>query len=187
MALIVFSILQVSVQQFQVEGSSMSPTVNPGEYVAVNKVKYAKVDMARFSRLIPFWDASDRGVVYPFLSGGPQRGDVVVFRFPQNPERSFVKRVIGLPGERVTIAHGLTFIDGELLNEPYLDVRPRDETMAFPALGPDEYFVMGDNRRYSNDSRHWDGHFAVPLENIIGGKLLSYELPFDLWLSNPAD
>ena len=187
MALIVFLLLQVSVQNFRVEGSSMSPTIKPGEYVTVNKLGYIKVDMARFSRLIPFWDASDKGEVFPFQPGGPDRGDVVVFRFPQDPSRNFVKRIIGLPGEQVSIIHGATYIDGQLLDETYLKVKPRDENLEFEPLGEDEYFVMGDNRPYSNDSRHWGENFAVPLDSIIGGKWLNYELPFDLGFANKAD
>jgi len=187
MALIVFLLLQVSVQNFRVEGSSMSPTIKPGEYVTVNKLGYIKVDMARFSRLIPFWDASDKGEVLPFQPGGPDRGDVVVFRFPQDPSRNFVKRIIGLPGEQISIIHGATYIDGQLLDETYLKVKPRDENLEFEPLGEDEYFVMGDNRPYSNDSRHWGENFAVPLDNIIGGKWLNYELPFDLGFANKAD
>ncbi len=187
LAMFIFFLLQGSIQNFKVEGSSMAPSISPDEYVTVNKLKYIKIDMDRFSRLIPFWDASHVGEVFPFQPGGPQRGEIVVFRYPQDPSRNFVKRIIGLPGEQVSIINGVTHIDGERLSEPYLRVRPRNETADYIRLGKDEYFVMGDNRPYSNDSRHWDEHFAVPLDNITGGKWLNYNLPIDLGFAKPAD
>ena len=187
LAVFIFLILQSSVQNFKVEGSSMVPSINPEEYVTINKLKYIKIDMARFSRLIPFWDASHTGEVFPFRPGGPQRGEIVVFRYPQDPSRNFVKRIIGLPGEKVSIINGVTHIDGDRLREPYLRVRPRNENAEYLRLGKDEYFVMGDNRPYSNDSRHWDENFAVPLENITGSKWLNYNLPVDLGFARPAD
>ena len=181
MALVVFFLLQVSIQNFKVEGSSMSPTIHSDEYVTVNKLAYLKVDMARFSRLIPFWDASDMGEVFPFRPGGPKRGDIVVFHFPQNPNRNFIKRVIALPGEKVTIEGGTIYINSKQLDEPYLKNSPSNESVSFQVLTKDEYFVMGDNRAFSNDSRHWG---PVPLDNIIGIRWLNYDLPFDLGLVN---
>ena len=184
MALIVFLLLQLSVQNFRVEGSSMAPTIRAEEYLTVNKLAYLKVDMARFSRLIPFWDASDRGDVFPFQPDGPQRGDIIVFRSLQDSSRSFIKRVIGLPGEKVSLRRGAVYVDGRPMDESYLRTRGRDETREFEILGEDEYFVMGDNRPFSNDSRHWG---PVPLENIIGNKLFNYNLPFDLGLINETE
>jgi signal peptidase I len=160
MALVVFFFLQVSVQNFRVEGSSMAPSMESGEYVTVNKLYFLKLDVARFSRLIPFWDASDDGEVFPFRPDGPRRGGIVVFRFPSDPNRSFVKRIIGLPGEQVSIKRGVTYVDDQKLDEPYVKIISRDETVDFPVLAEDHYFVMGDNRPYSNDSRNWG---SVPL------------------------
>ncbi len=187
LALVIFLLLQFSVQNFKVEGSSMAATIEPGQYVAVNKLHKFKVDMARFSALIPFWDASHQGEVYPFQQDGPQRGDIIVFNFPLDPDRTFIKRVIGLPGEQVSIIRGVTHINGQRLNEPYLNSRLQRETLEFGTLGPNEYFVMGDNRPHSNDSRHWEHHFAVHRDHIIGTQLISYNLPIDLGFANPAD
>ena len=187
MALVIFLLLQFSIQNFKVEGSSMATTIEPGQYVAVNKLHKIKVDMARFSALVPFWDASHLGEVYPFQTQGPQRGDIVVFRYPLDPERTFIKRIIGLPGEQVSILRGVTHVDGERLTEPYLTTTPRRETLEFDPLGPNEYFVMGDNRPHSNDSRHWENHFAVHRDHIIGTELIRYDLPINLGFANSAD
>lgn len=187
LALVIFLVLQLSIQNFKVEGSSMASTIEPGQYVAVNKLHKVKVDIARFSALIPFLDVSHIGEVYPFQRNGPQRGDIIVFNFPLDPGRTFIKRVIGLPGEQVSIIRGVTYVDGERLNEPYLTTTPRRETLEFEVLGPNEYFVMGDNRPHSNDSRHWEHHFAVHRDHIIGTQLISYDLPIDLGFANSAD
>ena len=187
LALVIFLVLQLSIQNFKVEGSSMASTIEPGQYVAVNKLHKVKVDMARFSALIPILDVSHIGEVYPFQRNGPQRGDIIVFNFPLDPGRTFIKRVIGLPGEQVSIIRGVTYVDGERLNEPYLTTTPRRETLEFEVLGPNEYFVMGDNRPHSNDSRHWEHHFAVHRDHIIGTQLISYDLPIDLGFANSAD
>ena len=89
---------------------------------------------------------------------------MIVFHFPKDPRKDFVKRVIGLPGEEVEIVSGTPYIDGVPLEEPYLT--SQDRSSAAPLLlGEEEYFVMGDNRRSSNDSRNWG---AVPEENILG-------------------
>ena len=187
LALVIFLLLQFSIQNFKVEGSSMATTIGPGQYVAVNKLHKFKVDMARFSALIPFWDAAHLGDVYPFQMNGPQRGDIIVFRYPLDPERTFIKRIIGIPGDQVSILRGVTHINGERLNEPYLATTLRRENLEFDPLGPNEYFVMGDNRPHSNDSRHWENHFAVHRDHIIGTELISYDLPIDLGFANSAD
>ena len=84
------------------------------------------------------------------------RGDVIGFRYPRDESKSFLQRIVGLPGERIEIVDGLTFIDGKSLVEPYVAAENRlPHTMAPVVLGPDEYFVMGDNRGNSSDSRSW--------------------------------
>ena len=162
LALIVFLVIQGSVRNFKVEGSSMFPSLNSGQFLLVNKLVYFKLDTSRLSRVIPFWDEdtpSNHFAIHP-----PRRGEVIVFRFPGDTSKDFVKRVIGLPGEEVEIVSGTTYIDGVALDEPYLTTKDGSNTA--PLLLDDaEYFVMGDNRRSSNDSRNWG---AVPEANILG-------------------
>ena len=163
LALIVFLVIQNSVRNFRVEGSSMHPTLKSGEYLLVNKLVYFPVDTQRLSRIIPFWKV-DRSAD-PFAARAPQRGEVIVFRFPgPGPPKDFVKRVIGLPGEEVAIRQGHVYIDGALLEEPY--ITNKDNSSVDPMLlGAKQYFVLGDNRRSSNDSRNWG---PVPEKNVLG-------------------
>jgi signal peptidase I len=171
LALVVFFVLQTSVQNFKVEGSSMEPTLEEGQYFLVNKLVYLRVDLKRLSRLVPFWEVKERRLVFPFHP--PRRGEVVVFRYPRDPRRDFVKRVVGLPGERVEIRNGVVYINGSPLEEPYVTIRSPGSTNPV-RLGPEQYYVLGDNRRSSNDSRDWG---PVPLDYIIGKVWVSYWPP----------
>ena len=108
----------------------------------------------------------------------PRRGDIVVFNAPQAAARecseggTFVKRIIGLPGEVVSERNGDVYIDGKQLKEPYVDSRRRDAmTRTWPRIPSGRYFVMGDNRAASCDSRTWG---TVPRKNLIGPVLLTY-------------
>lgn len=108
----------------------------------------------------------------------PERGDVMVFRFPDDPSQLFVKRVIGLPGETVEIIDGKTYIDGELLEEDYINDNYYLTDLAYEDYGPyvvpeNSYFMMGDNRGNSRDSRVWDNPF-VERNAIIGRAWLCY-------------
>lgn len=99
-----------------------------------------------------------------YLFDEPQRGDVIFFAFPDNESKTYVKRVIGLPGETVTIEEGTVYIDGEPLDEPYLN-EPMDEDEYFTYVVPEDgYFVMGDNRNISVDSRYWNQKHVTPDE-----------------------
>ena len=151
----------------------------------VNKIAYFRVDMERLSRLIPFWDVENNGGRHLPFSHPPERGDVIVFDAPTKPERDFVKRVVGLPGERVEIKAGVIYINGTKLDEPYLDTVTSKRSMdciprsANCKLREGEYFVLGDNRNSSNDSRDWG---PVRLETIVGKVWFIYwplpSLPF---------
>ena len=136
-------------QNFVVEGSSMFPTLTQGDRLIVSRLSY--------------------------YLGQPERGDIIVFQYPYGPDRDFVKRVIGLPGETVAIKNGRVFINNKpLQSEPYVKNKSHD-TRDPVTLGEDEYFVMGDNRTGSSDSRSWgllQRHF------IIGKAWLIY-YPFD--------
>jgi len=108
----------------------------------------------------------------------PRRGDIVVFNAPPTAAKecseggTFVKRLVGLPGEVVSERNGDVYVDGKQLKEPYVDPRRRDTiTRTWPRVGAGRYFVMGDNRVASCDSRTWG---TVPRENLIGPVLLTY-------------
>jgi signal peptidase I len=174
LALVVFLVIQTSIQNFKVEGSSMHPTLEGGQYLLVNKLVYFKLDEDRLSRIIPFWkvdEPEERFALHP-----PQRGEVIVFHFPRDPTRDFVKRVIGVPSDRVEIREGTVFINGEPLDEPYITEADSSD-MGEIILQEEEYFVLGDNRRGSNDSRNWG---PVPEENILGKVWVIY-WPLSNW------
>ncbi len=163
LALLVLSVILFSVQNFKVEGSSMKPTLEEGQFLLVNKLVYFRVDLQRLSQLVPFWDISERREV--FLFHPPRRGEVVIFHYPLDPKRDFVKRVVALPGEQIEIREGIVYIDGRPLEESYLKGIDTSTPRARENLNEWEYFVMGDNRPGSNDSRHWG---PVPLEEMVG-------------------
>jgi signal peptidase I len=129
----------------QVSGPSMSPHIQPGEYVVVNTLSYR-------------WAV-------------PKRGEIIAFRHERSAPLVFLKRIVGLPGERVRIDRGQVFINGQALPEPYLVYR--DERSAGEVTIPrGMYYVLGDNRRDSDDSRDWG---SVPGDQIVGRAL------FALW------
>jgi signal peptidase I len=144
------------VQPHQVNGQSMVPTFQSGEFVLTDKISY------KF--------------------GNPQRGEVVVFHAPESancPEGTgcdFIKRVLAIPGDTVEVKENRIWVNGTPLNEPYIP----DEFQTLPGkftkdrvitLGPDEYFCSGDNRPYSSDSRAWG---PVPKSNIVGKAFFRY-------------
>ena len=158
----VFIAIQVAVANFRVEGSSMRPTLSPGHYLMVNKLVYYQVDTERLGKIIPFWNPAEPQLIHAIRP--PQRGDVIVFDYPLEPDRQFVKRVIGEPGDLVAIADGKVTVNNRTLDEPYLDFLGHTHMHAVQLAG-DEYFVLGDNRTGSRDSRHWG---PLPEDHIIG-------------------
>ena len=169
LALLVLLALQFSVRNYRVELSSMEATLFPKDRLVVNKLVYSHLDSEDIDRLLPFVDIwKDGGTLFPFHP--PERSEIIVFRFPNDPTRDFVKRVVGLPGETVAMRRGDVFIDGVGLDEPYLSDKDRDN-MAPILVPPDSYFVLGDNRNGSSDSRHWG---PVPLENVVGKVAVRY-------------
>lgn len=166
--LIAFAIRYFVIQPFVVDGDSMLPTFVNNEYLIAEKISYDFVQ--------------------------PSRGDVVIFRYPKNPSVIYIKRVIGLPGNVVTIKGGKIYVansassDSKQLIEPYIN--PSVTTNLFDAASPDqelkvvlkdnEFFALGDNRDHSSDSREWG---ILPRANIIGRVWLTVT-PFDhfkLW------
>jgi signal peptidase I len=148
--LIAVLVIVFVVQPVRVEGTSMLPHLHDGERIFVNKFIY------RFDKI--------------------ERGDIVVFWYPNEPSKSFIKRVIGLPGENVSIRDGVVYINGQPLDESYLDhqYHRRSENMSSTFIRIHHYFVMGDNRDSSNDSRQWG---LVPEKYIYGKAIFRYWPP----------
>ncbi len=156
----VFLLLGVFVAQpVVVEGTSMLPQLHDGERLLVDKLIYYKF----------------RSFDWGHLS----RGDVIVFWYPKDPDKSYVKRVIGLPGETVEMRSGVVFINGQELNENYLDAEHNQSLQNFKPTRVDEhfYFVMGDNRDNSSDSRIWG---LVPEKYIYGKVFFRYWNPSNI-------
>jgi len=158
------------VQAFQIPSSSMEPTLLIGDYLLVNKFAYGI--------RIPYTD------VKFFQFKKPQRGDVIVFIFPLDPSKDFVKRVIGTEGEKVEIIHNKIYINDRLIDDPWghfvTDQIPRSYLQRMENFGPvvvpkDSLFVLGDNRDNSEDSRFW-GFLNV---NAVLGKALIFYFSWD--------
>jgi signal peptidase I len=148
-------VLVFIVQPVKVEGTSMLPRLHDGERIFVNKLIY--YDEYRWAPKI-------------------DRGDIVVFWYPDDPSKSYIKRVIGLPGDTVDIHEGIVRVNGRDLEETYLDSRlnlnPKSQGPVY--VRPNRYFVMGDNRDNSSDSRIWG---LVPKKYIYGKALFRYWPP----------
>ena len=164
---VVFLLVHSLVQNFKVEGSSMEPTLHTGQYLLVNKAAYLKLDGDLLSRL-PGLKPPPALEMEPF--GTPKPGDVVVFRFPRDPQKDFIKRIIAGPGDTVQVRNGQIWVNGRLIDEPYLQERP-SYTVALQTVPSDNYFVLGDNRNNSSDSHVW---VLVPRENIVGKAWIIY-------------
>ncbi len=130
----------------RVDGFSMRPTLQDGEYILVSKLAYKL--------------------------GQPQRGDIVVFIFPVNPAEDLIKRVIGLPGDTISVQGGVLSINGVSMDEPYINAPPAYEGTW--QVSPDELFVLGDNRNDSRDSHQWG---LLPIKNVIGKAVVIYWPP----------
>jgi len=162
LAVVVFMLLQTTVRNFKVDGSSMDPTLEHGQFLLVNRLIYLQIDKDRLSKIIPFWKSDDSSSHYSISK--PKRGAIIVFQFPRDPSKDFVKRVVGLPGEVIEMRDGRVIVDGAVLEEPYLTAKDSSNKGEFK-LGDDEYYVLGDNRSHSNDSRSWG---PVPEANLRG-------------------
>lgn len=186
LALLIFLAVRFTVQNYRVEGPSMDPALSPGQHLLVNRLVYLRIDSSVVSELLPFVTRDSHRNFSPFDS--PSRGDIVVFRFP-GESRDFVKRIIGIPGDTIHIENGLVFLNGEVLKESYI-IHYDGGSMEPIKVTDDTYFVMGDNRQRSDDSRPRKFGFSndwrpVPAENVIGRAWLRY-WPLDEWriLSN---
>jgi signal peptidase I len=170
-------------QAFKIPTGSMEQNLLIGDHLLVNKFIYAPTATWLERRLLPVADI--------------RRGDVVVFKYPEDPERDFIKRVVGLPGETLEVRDKRVYINGRRLDEPYVffleppgepgmhhertafDVREQYGPVTIP---PDRYFMMGDNRDNSQDSRYWG---TLPRHYVKGKALIVY-WSYDAGAEEPA-
>jgi signal peptidase I len=146
-----FLVVNLVTARIRVEGNSMEPSLHDGEFVVVNRMSLLWQD--------------------------PIRGDIVVFHFPLDRDRRYIKRVIGLPGDVVTIHDGEVHVNDALLFEPYVAAAPTYSGEW--TVGEGEVFVLGDNRNFSSDSQNWGN---LDLEDIIGKAVLVYWPPAEIGL-----
>ena len=171
LAIFLFLVVQSLAQNYVVNGGSMEPSVHDNELIIVNKAVYFSIDRDTVDRYVPFFDLPEGDDV--FLFHEPQRGEVIVLSSPDSPNLDLIKRVIGVPGDSIEFVRGGDGgirINGVEVEEPWLsdDQITRGDAIT---LGEGEYFVMGDNRRSSQDSRTWG---TVSLDDIVGKALLTY-------------
>jgi signal peptidase I len=150
LTLLLFLVIRFAIQNYHVQNISMQPTLNSDEFVVVNKMAY--------------------------LFHAPERGDIIVFHWPRDTRQDFIKRIIGIPGDTVTVDSANVWVNGVLLKEPYISSRFSASANVWK-LAKDQYFVMGDNRPYSDDSRDWG---FVPKSFIVGKAVMVY-WPFNKW------
>ena len=150
LTLLIFLVIRFAAQSFRVDGPSMQPGLHTDEYVLVNKMAY--------------------------LFHPPQRGDVIVFHYPVNPSQDFIKRIIGIPGDTIQTTSNAVIVNGQTLREPYISTPFNYDSNTWK-LGPGEFFVMGDNRDNSLDSRTW-GPLA---RSYIVGKAVAVYWPLSDW------
>jgi signal peptidase I len=174
LAALVFLSVRASFGNFKVDGNSMYPTLENGEFLIVNKLVYSEVDLEKLSNFLPFIDPGSDPTRYVFH--GPERGDIIVLRDPRDPNTDLIKRVIGLPGETIEIVNGKVYINDRLLEEPYITT-PWNDTLPKILIPPDEYFVMGDNRNNSLDSR--SAQVGLVSKDLIIGKATLTYLPLN--------
>ena len=164
----------------RVDGHSMDDTLANGEIMYVSKTSYGSFWLA-----MPWWDAEGQQNARRFTIGGdPERFDVVICRYPDRGGTNFVKRVVGLPGDRVAILDGHLFVNGERYEEPYINDDYRTGSgYLFPEYTVPEgyYFVMGDHRNNSNDSRY----IGPITRDMIMGKVTQVLWPLSSWRGVP--
>jgi signal peptidase I len=150
----IYALVDLASVRFYVDGPSMEPNFYTAQRVIVSRVNY--------------------------LLGMPERGEIIVFESPDDPRNDppLIKRVIGLPGDTIEIRDNQVYVNGNLLNEPYINEPGLTSPNQYGnvTLGPDEYFVMGDNRNRSRDSRAFG---PINREHIIGEALVRYWPPRD--------
>lgn len=156
LSLVLFLAINAISARIRVESISMQPTLYAGDFIIVNKLAYKL--------------------------GEPNRGDIIIFHYPPDPNREpYIKRVIGLPGETVSVSNGNVYVNDISLDEPYISAPPNYEGSW--VVPDDSLFMLGDNRNSSSDSHSWG---MVPLKNVIGKAEIVYWPPTDWQLLNQA-
>lgn len=146
----IYALVNLATARFIVQGPSMEPSFRTGQFLIVSRANY--------------------------LLSQPQRGDIIVFHYPGNPQEDYIKRVIGLPGEHIEIRNTRIYVNGIELVEPYINepCLPSHCDDGTWQLGTEQYFVMGDNRNHSSDSRVFG---AIDRQYIVGEALVRYWPP----------
>lgn len=144
LTLFIFWIVNTATGRYRVQGHSMLPTLHEGEYLIINKLSYTFDE--------------------------PRRGDIIVLHFPRDRSREYIKRVIGVPGDHIEIREGTVLVNGVPLDEPYINGTAAYRSASW-TVPQGQYFVMGDNRNNSSDSRSWS---FLPRADIVGKAWLIY-------------
>ena len=161
--LVVFIALQFSIQNFRIDGASMSPTLENEQHILVSKLPYVRPNPGTLKHLIPFGKKPEGSLAF-FRPTPPSHGEIIAFTYPLDPSKVFMKRVIGVPGDTIKLERGRVFRNGEPLDEPYV-VNSARRSLPTVSIPENSYYVLGDNRPVSSDSRNWG---FVPEEYIIG-------------------
>jgi signal peptidase I len=174
LALLIFLMVRGVVLNFRVDGNSMEPTLSHAEMLIINRRAYTSFDFNAVVSVLPGVDRETEDRRYIF--NPPKRGDIVVFRPPGASSDPYIKRIIGLPGDTVEIHDGAVYINAHRLEENYVSSptswRGGDQSSLVIPEG--EYFMLGDNRENSSDSRSFG---TVPKDDIIGKSWLAYWPP----------
>ena len=168
LTVMIFFLVKGLVANFRILGTSMEPNFHTDQLVLVNKAAYFHLDANTWLKLIPGVHPDGKNVIWLF--GGPKRGDVLIFEPPDVVNEDYIKRVIGLPGDKVEVKSGNVYVNDKPLNEPYIKEAPFSPYNA-AIVPPNQLFVMGDNRNASRDSRSFG---MLPVDLIVGKALLVY-------------
>lgn len=176
LALLIFLMVRGVVINFRVDGNSMEPTLSNAEMLVINRRAYTSFDINAILDALP--GVNRQGEDRRYIFNPPNRGDIIVFRPPGSSSDPYIKRIIGLPGETIEIHDGSVFVNNQRLEENYVSSatswRGGGGNQSSITIPEDEYFVMGDNRENSSDSRTFG---TVPKDDIIGKSWVAYWPP----------
>ena len=159
-------ILNLCFAPYQIQGNSMWPTLQPGQYILVSKIDYWQYDRN-------WWQTWSGQEVLPdqqFAFTGPQHGDLVVIKAPFGQTEDYIKRVVALPGDHLKISQGRVYLNDQIVNEPYVKAIPNYD-LSLQVVPAGTIFVLGDNRPISYDSHTWG---YLPYSAIIGKVVIRY-------------